>query len=378
MKLWIKRYYEDRLSDIISPGKITILYGPRRVGKTSLLQKYLNGVEGKVFIGTGDDRILRDIIESENVARIQTCFKGYDYVFIDEAQRITNVGNGLKIIADYLPELRCIATGSSSFGLAHQVGEPLTGRHRQLLLYPIASLEIAGQTGRMDVVNRLEDFLIFGSYPEVLTAVNVKEKIEYLISLRDSYLLKDVFELEHLKNPSKLWDLLKLLSFQIGKLVSLNELSQNLGIAKQTVERYLFILEKAFVIKKIGGFSRNLRKEISKMSRYYFWDNGIRNAIINNFNYPDIRNDTGMLWENYLFIERLKRNECLQVFSNNYFWRTYDQKEIDFIEDRGGKLYGYEFKWTSKKRRSSKLWLETYNNAEFKAITRDNFLEFVL
>jgi len=229
----------------------------------------------------------------------------------------------------------------------------------------------------MYVQERLEDLMIFGSYPEVLKSLNGEGKIEYLLTLRDSYLLKDVFEMEQVRYPSKVFDLLKLLAFQIGNEVSLNELSNKLGIAKQSVERYLELLEKAFVIVKVNGFSRNLRNEVTKTARYYFYDNGIRNAIINNFNDLTTRNDTGMLWENFLFIERLKKQEYKRIFSTNYFWRTYDKKEIDLIEERQGKLYAYEFKYSRSKAKIPLAWKAAYPDSESYIISRDNYLEFL-
>ena len=373
---WIERYYEKTLLNSLKPGKVLALYGPRRAGKTSLVQRCISKYKGKIYSGTGDDRTLRDILTSQNLARIVTVFKGYDLLFIDEAQRIEDVGYSLKLITDHLPDVAILTTGSSSFNLASRIGEPLTGRQITCLIYPIAVMELAAQYGGMDVFNRLEEFLILGTYPETLIAQNFKEKSDFLIAIRDAYLMKDILELENLRNASKLNNLLKLVAFQIGKQVSLNELSSNLGIAKQTVERYLDLLEKAFVIKKVTGFSRNLRKEIQKTARYYFFDNGIRNAVINNFNDIGTRNDVGELWENFLFMERLKRQHYKQIHTNNYFWRTYDRKEIDLVEERGGQLHGYEFKWTGKKR-VPRLWLETYDNASFEMISRENFLQFI-
>ncbi len=230
----------------------------------------------------------------------------------------------------------------------------------------------------MEILQVLEELLIYGSYPEVLTTTALADKKEYLFSIRDSYLLKDILELENIRSPSKLTDLLKLLAFQIGQEVSLNELGNSLGIAKQSVERYLDLLEKTFIIKRVGGFSRNLRKEVVKTARYYFWDNGIRNAIINNFNRPDQRNDMGMLWENFLFMERLKTKSYKRIFSNDYFWRTYDRQEIDLVEDRNGKLWAYEFKWGTKKAKIPKAWANAYPDSEFQLISKDNFLEFLI
>jgi len=281
-------------------------------------------------------------------------------------------------LVDHFPEMKIIATGSSSFDLSNKLGEPLTGRNIKRLLFPISIFELYHQFGGMQILQMLENLLIFGSYPETLNATSVKEKTEYLISLRDAYLFKDILELENIRNPSKLTDLLKLLAFQIGQEVSLNELANNLGIAKQSVERYLDLLEKSFIIRKVGGFSRNLRKEVVKTSRYYFWDNGIRNAVINNFNLPDQRNDKGMLWENFLFIERLKSKEYKRIYSNDYFWRTYDQQEIDLVEEREGQLFGYEFKYAPRKEKIPKAWSQAYPDAHFEIISKDNFLEFLI
>ena len=238
-------------------------------------------------------------------------------------------------------------------------------------------VEMARQFGGMHLIEHLEEYLTFGLYPEVLKYNTAIDKTEYLISIRDSYLLKDIFDLEEIKHRDKMFSLLRLLAYQIGNTVSLNELANNLGIAKQSVERYISLLEKAFIIKRIGGFSRNLRSEITKSSRFFFLDNGVRNAVINNFNPLSSRNDVGMLWENFMVMERLKKQEYERLFSNNYFWRTYNQQEIDLIEDRGGKLYAHEFKYGKAKAKAPKSWITAYPDSEFHVITPDNFLEFL-
>ena len=378
MKDLIYRYYDSNFKDNLKKGKVFVIYGPRRVGKTTLINKFLQNYSNKYYFGTGDDKILREILESKNVQKIKTAFASYDLVAIDEAQKISNIGQGLKILVDHLPELKVIASGSSSFELSNKVGEPLTDRQKIAKLYPIAALELNKEYGNMQLLENLENYLIFGSYPEVVTSANINDKKEYLIQIRDSYLFKDILEIENIKNSDKLLDLLRLIAFQIGKEVSLNELSSSLSIAKQTVERYLDLLEKSFIIKKADGFSGNLRKEITKTCRYYFIDNGIRNAVVNNFNYLNSRNDIGELWENYLFAERIKRQAYYKIYSNTYFWRTYDKKEIDYVEERDGKLFGYEFKWGNKKTKEPKLWKMTYKNAEFEVINRNNFLEFLI
>jgi len=375
---WINRYYEQLFPDLLQKGKALIIYGPRRSGKTQLLNKILSDLPGKIYFGNGDDLDLRDLLSSQNTRRILSLLGNYDIVFIDEAQRIPDIGYGIKILTDHSPELKIILTGSSSLNLARHTGEPLTGRQRIRILYPVSVMELYEQWGGMEVYQRLEELMIYGSYPEILTTNDIELKKEYLITLRNSYLFKDIFELNYIRNPSVISDLLKLLAFQIGNEVSLSELGSSLKISRQKVEQFIDLLEKTFIIKKVSGFSRNLRSEITKTARYYFLDNGIRNSLINNFNPPEMRNDTGMLWENFIFIERMKKQHYRQIYSNNYFWRTYDRKEIDLIEERDGKLFGFEFKWGKTKASPPKLWKETYPESEFQLINRDNFIDFLI
>ncbi|MCF8242541.1 MAG: ATP-binding protein [Melioribacteraceae bacterium] len=375
-EIWFSRYYEKE--KIFRKGKVTILEGPRRVGKTELVRKILSGRSEKIFTGSGDNFELQEIFSQKKLTKILNYLGGYDIVFIDEAQKITDVGAGLKLLVDNSPETIIIATGSASFDLSNKVGEPLTGRQIKRILFPVSILELTSQFDKFSVKQRIDEFLVFGSYPEVLGESNRKDQIEYLLTLRDSYLLKDILELDNVRYAEKLFQLLKLLAFQIGNEVSLNELSNSLGISKQSVERYLYLLEKAFIIKKVGGFSRNLRKEITKSNRYYFWDNGIRNAVINNFNELGSRDDTGMLWENLMFIERLKTKEYKRMYRNDYFWRTYDQKEIDLVEEGDGKLFAFEFKYNKTINNPPKLWTQTYGSTFFACVSKENFFEFLL
>ncbi len=374
---WITRFYEKSFDNFVKKEKVLIVYGPRRVGKTSLINRYLEGCKGKIYRGVGENMPLRTLLTSFDISQITNAFAGYDTIFIDEAQQIPNIGRCLKIMVDHLKDVDIIASGSSSFALSTQVGEPLTGRHHSLKLFPLSMIELKEQFGGMHIIENLEQYLIFGTYPEVLTAISNEDKKEYLTSLRDSYLFKDILELEHIRNSDKLINLLQLIAFQVGKEISLNELGKQLGISKNSVARYLDLLEKSYVIKKVKGFSRNLRKEIVKNSRYYFLDNGIRNALINNFNPLALRDDSGMLWENFLFSERMKKLHYHKIYANTYFWRTYDGKEIDLVEERDGTLFGYEFKWGHKKVKPPKLWKETYKHAPYRIISRDNFLEFL-
>ena len=374
--MWYKRKYET-IENYLRKGKVNLLYGPRRVGKTALINQLLSKKKSSIFIGDGDDIQLRNILSSNDKSKLMMAFANYNYIFIDEAQRIPDVGWGLKILIDNLPDVTIIASGSSFFVLSSMVGAPLTGRSITNMLYPISISELKDQFGGMHIIQHLESFLVYGMYPEAMSTNNDADKVSYINELRNSYLLKDILELENIRNSDKIFDLLRMLAYQIGDEVSLNELGNALQLSKNTIARYIDLLEKSFIIKKIGGFSRNLRKEITKTSRYYFYDNGIRNSIINNFNPIEHRNDIGMLWENFMVMERLKKQEYEKMASNNYFWRTYDKKEVDFVEERDGKLFGYEFKWNPKKSKIQQVWLDTYENSSFEIVSRDNFMEFV-
>lgn len=372
----IPRFYED-LEKYIDPNKVLVIYGSRQVGKTTLLNNYLSRTKLKYKLDSGDNIKIQEILSSENFEKIIEYASGYELLAIDEAQKIPKIGLGLKILVDQIPGIKIIATGSSSFELAGQVGEPLTGRKRTITLYPLSQIELAKLYNPYELKEKLKDFLIFGSYPDVLNAKTKIEKIKVLEELINSYLLKDILDLKKVKSSKILRNLLLLIAFQIGKEVSLTELGTKLGLDYKTVAKYLDLLEKSFIIYNLIGFSRNLRKEITKNSRYYFYDNGIRNALINNFNSIDLRDDVGMLWENYIITERIKKQTYNKIFSNNYFWRTYDKKEIDWIEEREGKLFGYEIKWTKDKTKIPQEWLKTYSEATFQVINKENYLDFI-
>jgi len=375
----IPRYYSNILDSLLKPSKVLVIYGPRQTGKTTLVNQYLEGLSKtvRVYRGSGENLELKNILESQEFSKIIPFFQGYDLIFIDEAQKIENVGLGLKIIVDQIPGSKIIATGSSSFSLSNKIGEPLVGRQTVLTLFPFAVLELKKALGGAYPFENMENLLICGGYPEVITSLSIEEKITYLNQLRDSYLLRDILELENIKNAKKIFDLLRLIAFQIGHEVSLQELGTQLEMSKISVERYLDLLEKSFVIINLRGFSRNLRKEITKTSRYYFYDNGVLNAIISNFNYLKQRNDVGQLWENFLFTERLKKQTYYRLTAKNYFWRTWDQKEIDLVEERGGKLFGYEFKYGKTKYIKPKLFLKTYPAAQIELINQNNYIDFI-
>ncbi|MEW6740548.1 MAG: ATP-binding protein [Nitrospirota bacterium] len=372
----IKRHY--KIGKLLKQGKVLVIYGPRRVGKTTLLENFLDGTKLKFKYDNGDNIRVQNILGSGDFEKILEYVAGYELLAIDEAQMIPGIGTGLKIIADQAKRMQVIATGSSSFDLSQQIGEPLTGRKETIILYPISQKELSAIYNRYELKEKLDEFLVFGSYPEVVTAKTKKEKVKILAEIVDSYLLKDILALENIKSPKTLLNLLKLLAFQIGNLVSLNELAGQLSVNIRTVARYLDLLEKSFVIRSVGGFSRNLRKEVTKKMKYYFLDNGIRNAVIAQFNELENRNDVGALWENFIFCERLKKLSYESIHGYTYFWRAYSGYEIDLVEDRDGKLFGYEIKWSKGKKHPPKEWLKTYKNANYKVISRDNYLEFIL
>ena len=366
-----------KIDSFLVPGKALILYGPRRVGKTTLLKSYLDSCGLRYRLETGDDVRIRNLLGSGDLKQIVAFAEGFDIVAIDEAQQIPDIGMGLKILVDHLPALRIIATGSSSFDLAGAIGEPLTGRKRTLTLFPISQMELKRKFNSYDLRQRLEEYLIYGSYPETVMAEGRKEKIELLEELVGSYLLKDVLAMDRIRSSRALLDLLKLIAFQVGSEVSLNELATQVKLDVKTVGRYLDILEKAFVIVRLGGFSRNLRNEVTSKAKYYFLDNGIRNAIIGQYNLLDSRNDIGALWENFIIAERLKKRSYAGIYGNIYFWRTYDGQEVDYVEERDGGLFGFECKWTMKKKyKAPKKWLESYPGATFDLVTPDSYLDF--
>lgn len=374
----IPRIAENIIKKKLIKGKVLVLYGPRRVGKTTLIKEILTKQKSKYLLLSGDVLSERESLSSQETRLLSQVLADNQILAVDEAQKIENIGLNLKILVDNFPDRIFLASGSASFDLANKVGEPLTGRKNTALLYPICFEELTAYLNPHEAYTQLERWLIYGTYPEIVTEENNQKRENYLDELVGSYLYKDILEMEGLKHPDKLVDLLRLLAFQIGQEVSLSELASNLSINRETVERYLDLLEKSFVIFRVSGFSRNLRKEIAKNDRYYFYDNGVRNSLIQNFNPLHLRDDIGKLWENFMYIERIKANHYNGRHANIYFWRTYDQKEIDMIEEREGKLFGYEFKWQGEIKKTTKNeFLETYKNSEIRTITKDNFEAFL-
>jgi predicted AAA+ superfamily ATPase len=376
--MYIPQKQLENLREAVRPGKVVVIYGARRVGKTTLIKKFLESAVEEALFVNGDDIVVRQYLESQSTEKLRDFVGNHSLLLIDEAQYVRQIGLNLKIIVDQIPTIRVIATGSSSFDLAKDIGEPLTGRKTVLKLLPLAQMEISQIEKPHETKANLESRLIYGSYPEVVLLRSNRDREEYLRELLSSYLFKDILQLEGIRYADKLQRLLQLLAFQIGKEVSLAELGRQLGMSKNTIERYLDLLEKVFVTYKRRGFSRNLRKEITKTHRYYFCDNGIRNALINNFNPLPLRDDLGGLWENYIITERVKKHEYQRQLINAYFWRTYDKKEIDLVEDYRGRLSGFEVKWKLHRGKPPKDWITAYPSASFEVIHQGNYLEFIL
>ena len=363
---------------LLTSNKIIVIYGARRVGKTTLVRQLLAEIPLKTLQINADERRYIEVLSSRDIQKMQLLVDGYEVLFIDEAQRIPDIGINLKILHDNLPNLKIIVTGSSSFDLANRTKESLTGRTWTYSLFPIALTELKNQMNSFEIDQKLEELLVFGSYPDVLNFANQQDKIKYLYELSNSYLYKDIFELSSIKYPDKLRRLLQLLAFQIGSEVSLNELGQSLQMSKDSVNTYIDLLEKAFVVLRLSGYSRNLRKEVVKMDKIYFYDLGIRNAVIENFHLFNLRNDVGQLWENFLVVERQKLNHYNENFMKPYFWRTYTGAELDYIEEGMQKLAGFEFKFGQKISKPPKSWQENYPNATFECINKSNFIEFLV
>lgn len=373
--IMIKRIIQDKIEEKIFKNKIIVLYGARQVGKTTIMKELQKKNKEKSLFLNCDEPDIREQLKDANSSQLKYLIRDNKLIFIDEAQRVKNIGLTLKILADQFEGLQIIASGSSSFDLANEINEPLTGRKFEFLLYPITISELLNIYSVIELNRELEKRILHGMYPEIITeSTNEQELLE---ELTKSYLYKDIFNFNKIKHSEALVRLLQALALQIGNEVSYQELAQTAGIDKKTVESYIDILEKSFIIFKLTSFSRNLRNELKKKRKIYFYDTGIRNAIIKNFNTLNIRNDVGNLWENFLISERLKYNETLKFKKNIYFWRNHNNQEIDFIEEYGGKLYGYEIKWNNKKARIPRAFETAYPGSEIKVITRNNYLDFL-
>lgn len=354
-----------------------MLLGARRVGKTYLVREFIKESGENWFEGQGEDLTLANLMQSRSAERFRQTFGGFDGVFIDEAQTIPDIGISLKLLVDTLPEVKVIVTGSSAFHLEQTLGQPLTGRRWVRHLHPVSCEELRNWKGPLAPSGLLEDLILYGSYPEVLQMGDPSERRRYLRQLVEDYLFQDIIAFEQLRHARKLSELLISLAWQIGSEVSLNELGKRLQIHRTTVERYLDLLEKCFVIYRVGGFSRNLRKEVVKSPRFYFVDTGVRNAIIEQFQPLSIRPDTGALWENFVINERRKYIHYHELERKGYFWRTYDQQEIDWIErSSDGTLEGYECKWKAQRYKEPSAWRNEYPEAPVHLVHPDNMDEY--
>ncbi|MFK7969286.1 MAG: ATP-binding protein [Bacteroidia bacterium] len=376
--MYLGRIIENQIIESLVPNKVIVLLGPRRVGKTVLIEQLIKRLDEPHLLLSGEDFTVLELLARRSIQNYVNLLQGKQLLIIDEAQKIPDIGNTLKLMIDQIKGLKIIVTGSSAFDINNYTGEPLTGRKITYNLFALSEQELDQVETVFEKKDNLHKRLVYGNYPELLQFNNDKKKAEYLQEIINSYLLKDILAFENIKNSDKILALLRLIAFQLGGEVSLQELGRQLEMSKNTIEKYLDLLSKVFVIHKVSGFSRNLRKEITKNSRWYFYDNGLRNALIANVNPIGLRDDIGMLWENYVISERLKFQRYDKMLVNNYFWRTYDQQEIDWVEERGGKLHGYEFKWNPKRKaKVPAAWKKTYENASFEVINPDNYLDWV-
>lgn len=372
----IQRFLTQKIDDYLHKGKAILLLGGRQIGKTTLLQQLFLENDDIIWLN-GDELDVQAMFSNTSADRLRNIFGNKKIVVIDEAQRISDIGLRMKLITDQIKDIQLIATGSSAFELSNVANEPLTGRKWEFKMYPLSFAEMVGHHGLLKEKRLLPQRLVYGYYPEVVSSEGNERKIlKYLI---DSYLYKDILTFNKIKKSDALIKLLQALAYQVGSQVSYNELSQIVGIDAKTVEIYIQLLEQCYIIFRLPSFSRNMRNELKNSKKIYFYDNGIRNALISNFSPIEIRTDTGALWENFIISERLKFAEYNDVWSNRYFWRTKEQNEIDYIEERDGTLYAYEFKFNPKKKvKIPNSFLQNYPTAVCKEITPENMEDFIL
>ncbi len=373
----IHRILEDQITPLLNSGKAIIIMGARQVGKSTLLETIFRRQENVLWM-TGDDLDVQELFSQVTSTRLKALLGKSKTLIIDEAQRIPDVGLRIKLITDQIKDVQVVATGSSSFELASKINESLVGRKREFRMFPISFSEMVAQTNLLEELRLIPHRMVFGYYPEVVS--NPGNEATILKELSDSFLYKDILSFESINKPDKIVRLLKALAFQIGSQVSYNEISQLIGLDSKTVERYIDILEKSYIIFRLGSFSRNLRNELKQSRKIYFWDLGIRNILIGNLAQVENRADTGALWENYIIAERLKRNSYNNSIAQYWFWRTQQQKEIDYLEEENGLLNAYEFKWNDKKSntRVPDSFAKAYPDAQFHIITQKNADEFLI
>ncbi|MDX9905043.1 MAG: ATP-binding protein [Bacteroidales bacterium] len=372
----ITRLLKTNLLNRLNDHKAIIVLGPRQCGKTTLVTDLLSEINQKILVWNGDDFSVRSLLKEPSLPALYAEIGDARYLFIDEAQRIENIGLALKLIIDRYKDIKIIATGSSAFELANRLSEPMTGRKWEFTLLPFSFKEMADAHGLMTEKGLLSHRLVYGYYPEVVT--HPADQVQILKQLVNSYLYKDILIWERILKPEKLERLVQALAFQVGHEVSYHELGKLTGLDNQTVERYIDLLEKAFIVFRLSSLSRNLRNELKKSRKIYFFDNGLRNAIINSFNPITLRNDTGALWENFMVSERYKLITLSEFYCNRYFWRTTAQQEIDYIEEANGIMTAYEFKFNPNETpKHARSFLNAYPGSEIKVINRENFIEFL-
>ena len=372
----IKRLLRDLIEKRLYRNKAIIIVGPRQVGKTTLLRMLVADTQRKVLMWNCDEPDVRRKLTEPTSTELRVEIGDADLILIDEAQRVKNIGITLKLMIDNFPEKQLVVTGSSAIELSNSINEPLTGRKYEYAMYPFSAEELINEFGAQDERRMLERRLVYGSYPEVVN--NAGEEREVLTDLVGSYLYKDIFSFQDVRKPEVIEQLLQALAFQIGSEVSFNELGRLLGLNSVTVQRYIDLLEKSFVVFHLRSFSRNVRSELKKSRKIYFWDNGVRNAIIGDFKTLGLRPDVGALWENYVISERLKHNAYSSFYGKSYFWRTQLQQEVDYVEDIDGALHAYEFKWSKTKQpRLTETFAKNYPNHTFEVVSPDNYQDFV-
>ncbi len=373
----IKRELLQKIESSLKPNKVVMIFGSRRVGKTILMKQIIGQFEGKSLVLNGEDYDTLALLENRSVGNYRNLLSGIDLLAIDEAQHIPDIGIKLKLIVDEIQGIKIIVSGSSSFDLFNKSGEPLVGRSSVFHLTAFSQREISQIENPLQIRQNLENRLIYGSYPDVVLMNSNEERKEYLKNIVDAYLLKDILMIDGIKNASKMKELLQLIAWQTGSEVSYDELGKKIGMSKNTVEKYLDLLSKTFVIYRLGAFSRNLRKEVSKAGKWYFYDNGIRNALISAYNSLSVRQDTGALWENYLIGERKKKNLNENTNKEFYFWRTYDNQEIDLIEISGDEISAFEIKWGNKTPKTPNAFAEGYAQSNYWVVNKNNYLDFI-
>ena len=373
----INRLLQGKILESLAPNKAVLIFGARRVGKTVMMRQIVDSYSGRTMMLNGEDFDTLDLLQNRSVANYRHLLNGIDLLAIDEAQNVPQIGSVLKLIVDEVPGISVLASGSSSFDLLNKTGEPLVGRSTQFLLTPFSQREIAQRETVFETRQNFESRLMYGSYPEVVMMDSYERKMDYLRDIVGAYLLKDILVIDGLKNSNKMRNLLRLIAFQLGSEVSYEELGKQLGMSKTTVEKYLDLLEKVFVIYRLGAYSRNLRKEVTKAGKWYFYDNGVRNAIIGAFSPLSVRQDVGALWENYIIGERRKLNFNNLLHKEFYFWRTYDKQEIDLIEESPDGMSAFEFKWGNKMPAAPKVFSQAYPDAVYHVVNKENYMDFV-